>query len=325
MKNALKRILKNALWSASPKVARKWVGPYKQEFSIGIYGGESPLFLSPVVGALNPVLTCESITDVPAGSVSDPFMCRFQGIWYMFFEVYNRLTGKGEIALATSSNALDWKYECIVLSELYHISYPHVFYWRGEHYMVPETSRGDSVYLYRAAKFPFCWESVGTLLKGGRYADTSVFWFKDIWWAITDGGESPLSPRLRLFFSDRLLGPWSEHPQSPVTDDIHISRPGGRVIIINDTPIRFAQDVAPIYGRHLSAFWITALTCAHYEEIAARSGPVLESGSQPWNCHGMHHMDAHQLSDGTWIACVDGFRMHVHYTRTNLLSSGSNP
>jgi len=325
MKKALKRLLKKALWSASPQIARNWFGPYKQEFSIGIYVGESPLFLSPVAGAVNPVLTYESITDVPAGSVSDPFMCKFRGIWCMFFEVYNRLTGKGEIALATSSNALDWKYECIVLSEPYHISYPYVFEWLGEHYMVPESSRGSGVSLYRAAEFPFCWESVGPLFKGARYADTSVFLFRDLWWAITDGGESPLSPCLRLFFADKLEGPWSEHPKSPVTDDIHISRPGGRIVIMNDMPIRFAQDVTPINGRHLSAFWITALTCVHYEEIPARSGPVLEAGSELWNCDGMHHMDAHQLSDGTWIACVDGFRMHVHYTRKYLLASRLTP
>ena len=37
-------------------------------------------------------------------------------------------------------------------------------------------------------------------------------------------------------------------------------------------------------------------------------GAFLGPGADHWNEGGMHHIDAHQLTDGLWVACVDGFR-----------------
>jgi len=33
---------------------------------------------------------------------------------------------------------------------------------------------------------------------------------------------------------------------------------------------------------------------------------VLSPGESPWNGRSMHHLDAHPLADGSWVACVDG-------------------
>src|SRR5579863_2305847 len=181
---------------------------------------------------------------------ADPFMCRDGDHWYMFFEVVNHLTRRGEIGLAVSADAMRWKYQRIVLAEPFHISYPHVFQWRGTHYMIPESSRAHAVRLYRAARFPFEWEHVSNLLEGGRYADSSVFFYGGRWWLFTEASEDASKPVLRLFFADEPLGPWQEHPSSPVcAGNSHIARPGGRVIVVGDIPVRFAQDIFPEYGR----------------------------------------------------------------------------
>ena len=83
---------------------RRLQGPCPQEFSIGIAIGDSPFALRLRNSIRNPVLTRHDVTDVPAVMVADPFMCRDeeQGCWYLFFEVVNHLTGKGEIGLAVS-------------------------------------------------------------------------------------------------------------------------------------------------------------------------------------------------------------------------------
>jgi hypothetical protein len=116
-----------------------------------------------------------------------------------------------------------------------------------------------------------------------------------------------MSPVLRLYFSDELLGPWQEHPSSPILRDPHFTRPAGRLVVVDDTPIRFAQDIYPVYGSSVSAFAITKLTPTSYEERPASDRPILAAGSARWNRDGMHHVDAPLRGDGSWIACVDGF------------------
>jgi hypothetical protein len=55
---------------------------------------------------------------------------------FLFFEVMNDQGYKGEIAFATSADGLAWEYQGIVLAEPFSLSYPQVFRWRGEVYMV---------------------------------------------------------------------------------------------------------------------------------------------------------------------------------------------
>jgi hypothetical protein len=228
----------------------------------------------------------------------------------------NDISRKGEIGLAVSDDdAMTWQYQRVVLEEPFHLSYPQVFEWLGAHYMIPESSRGGGVRLYRALAFPERWTYVGTLLHGQRYADASILFHKNIWWLFVDAGLDSRRPVLRLFLSDDLFSGWQEHPSSPISHDLHTSRPAGRIIVMNDQPIRFAQDIYPVYGSRVHAFVITTLTRTEYEEHPARERAVLSAGFEAWNRGGMHHLDAHQLSDNSWIACVDGFRQPVGANR----------
>ena len=49
------------------------------------------------------------------------------------------------------------------------------------------------------------------------------------------------------------------------------------------------------------------LTPTAFEEIEDAEGALAPSG-RGWNAGGMHHVDAHCLAPGQWLACVDGFR-----------------
>ena len=280
-----------------------------QIISIGIYGGRSPLELAPVCQVSNPVLTRNSVSDVRAEFVADPFMLQAQGAWYMFFEVMNAQDGKGEIGLATSQNAVQWRYQQIVLREPFHLSYPYTFQWNDAYYMIPETYQANSVRLYRAAEFPKRWTFVKTLLDGDDFVDPTIFYFKDHWWLFTDLAWPPFyAGILRLFHADHLEGPWAEHPKSPVVEgNPHIARPAGRVLVLNERIVRFTQDCCPTYGTQVRAFEITELTSTRYEEQEIRHTPILKGSGSGWNESGMHHIDPHPLADGGWIACVDGF------------------
>jgi hypothetical protein len=147
---------------------------------------------------------------------------------------------------------------------------------------------------------------VATLLEGD-YADPSIFYFDGRWWMFACS--TPYEhDTLRLYFAGDLIGPWIEHPASPViTNNNRIARPGGKVIVMNDRVIRFTQDCNSLYGNQVRAFEISELTTASYREGEASEGPILAGSGAGWNGSGMHHVDAHLMPDGQWMACVDGF------------------
>ncbi len=118
-------------------------------WSIGIYIGDSPFDLKPPKGVRNPVLTREDVSDVTAAVVADPFMLRVSDTWFMFFEVFNWKANKGEIGLATSCDGMNWAYQQIVIAERFHLSYPYVFEWMNEYYLIPESHQAGSVRLYK--------------------------------------------------------------------------------------------------------------------------------------------------------------------------------
>lgn len=287
-------------------------------WAIGIYQGESPLKLAPATHISNPVLTYLDVADAPAAFLADPFMVKTIDGWLMFFEVFNHASNKGEIGLATSKNGFDWQYRQIVLRENYHLSYPYVFAWQGEYYMTPETLEPKAIQLYKAVSFPDEWAFAATLVKG-EFADPSIFRFNDKWWLFACS--TPLRhDALRLYFADELTGPWTEHPQSPIIEgNERTARPAGRVLVLDDKVIRYAQDCYPIYGTQVRAFEITNLTPTTYAEEECHESPVIKPQGSGWNEAGMHHLDPHLMSDGRWIACVDGMRSGAQATRDDVV------
>lgn len=276
-------------------------------WSIGIYKGVSPWEVKPSKDIRNPVLSGEDIDDVPAAFVADPFMIRQQDKWFMFFEVMNKQSGKGEIGLASSDDGLQWSYQKIVLQEKFHLSYPYVFECNGEYYMIPETFDAHAIRLYRALAFPNQWTFVDSLLKG-QFADPSIVYFQGVWWLFAC--KAPEQQKtLSLYYADDITGPWLEHPKSPIVKgNCRAARPAGRMVTLKDSIIRYAQDCYPDYGMQVRAFKISTLTPSLYSEEEYPNSPVLMGTGSGWNVDRMHHIDPHQLSEGEWIACVDGFK-----------------
>lgn len=277
--------------------------PEGENWSIGIYtstSSEPVNFTGEHID--NPVLTKDDITDVQASSVADPFLIYDNGTYYMFFEVLNSKTNKGEIGLATCSDGFNWSYQKIVLKNTYHLSYPCVFKWNNEYYMI-QNHDITTVVLYKAHDFPYSWTFEKTLLKGENFQDNTIFNYNNTWWLYS---QTRLYDVLRLYYSDTPFGPWTEHPKSPIIEgDANIARPGGNVVVFDNRIIRFTQDDEPYYGNQVWAFEITELSRSVYEEEMVGNQPVLK-GYDNWNSRGMHHISPYRINENEWIACVDG-------------------
>ncbi|NDJ24223.1 hypothetical protein GS682_21745 [Nostoc sp. B(2019)] len=279
----------------------------KCDWSIGIYTGKSIFDFAATENIKNPVLTAKDVTDVIAEFVADPFMVCDNDTWYMFFEVMNSLNDRGEIGLAISNDGFHWNYKQIVLKEAFHLSYPYVFKFENEYYMIPESYETNSIRLYKAVDFPTKWAFLKVLIDGRDYVDSSVFNFNEMWWMFTSSTQSNI---LRLYYTDDLMGHWIEHPQSPlIEDNLNIARPGGRVVVHDDQIFRYTQDDEHLYGTQVRAFEITHLTTTTYKEKEVKENPILKPSGFGWNKTGMHNIDPHQITKDKWIACVDGYQI----------------
>jgi hypothetical protein len=282
----------------------------REQWTIGIYEGSSPLDFPNAQRRRNPVLTHQHVTDVPAKFVADPFLWQEDSTWYLFFEVYNLDTMQGDLAVATSTDTRRWKYQQIVIDEPFHLSYPYVFKWEGEHYLIPESYEANAIRLYHATEFPLQWEFIATLVDGVERVDPSIVHYAGRWWIFAAALDNAT---LHLYHAEDLFGPWEEHPASPiVVDNPHISRPSGRVTIYEDRLYRYTMDVNPAVGSHqVFALEITELTPTTYAEQLARPEPIIRASGRGWDAQAMHQLDPHQIGPGKWIASVDGFGKYL--------------
>lgn len=279
----------------------------ENDWAIGIIHGNYPFDFS-IKTLSDPVITAEDVSDVPATFVADPFLYFQKDKGYLFFEVFNGKTSQGDIGLAISDNYKDWHYEKIVIDEKYHLSYPYVFKYNNEIYLIPESAESDGLYLYKAINFPYTWIKVRKLLEG-KFGDHGIIEYNKKWWLFV-GAEPRLNNSLRLFYSDSLFGYFKEHKLSPVIkNNPSKARPGGRLIVYNNKVIRFAQNCKESYGKSLSVFQIDELTDTSYHETDMFRKPILYP-SNSWTRHGMHHFDPH-LVNGKLIASVDGYSRYL--------------
>ena len=91
---------------------------------------------------------------------------------YLFVEAFDKEENIGKIAVLEfdGNNFVNFR---IVMERPYHLSYPYVFKYSHNYYMVPETSNNNFIELYKATKFPDNWEKVCNLLEG-KYVDTTL-------------------------------------------------------------------------------------------------------------------------------------------------------
>ena len=102
---------------------------------------------------------------------ADPLIFEKDGRSFLFAEAYDRDTNRGLIAAAElGDNPEDYDPKTVI-SEDYHMSFPYVFSWGDQIFMIPETGDNWTVNLYRAEDFPYKWEKVREFRTKSRVVD----------------------------------------------------------------------------------------------------------------------------------------------------------
>jgi hypothetical protein len=205
----------------------------------------------------------------PAGwDYADPFLFERCGRHYIFFEAASSSQPRGEIWFVELDRNGNPSQPERALSTEYHLSYPFVFEWNGQTYLLPESSQNRSVEVYRATEFPRRWELAGVLLANVPAVDTTLFERNGKLWLFTSGigGKDLKCSELSLFFSDSLFGPWTSHPKNPIVCDIQRARPAGHLFYEKGDLIRPAQDCSVCYGHAITLNRIDVLSETDYRE-----------------------------------------------------------
>jgi len=231
---------------------------------------------------------------------ADPFCVEADGRELVFFEELRYAEPRGRICVGELMDQTLVRTR-VVIERPYHLSYPCVFRWNGTWYMVPETSEHRTIELHRALDFPDTWELDRILLDDIYAVDATPFEHDGRWWmfASVSGGPVTIGHMLMLYGAPTPLGPWWEHPASPLRIDVRGGRPAGGVIKHSGGLLRPAQDGTRGYGGSLRLYRISRLDQESYaEEEIMHVEPNWRRGLV--GTHTLNRAGRHMLVDGLW-------------------------
>lgn len=200
---------------------------------------------------------------------ADPFPVRVGDKYFVFIEEYPYGRAKGHISVVEMDGKGSVGPPVAVLEKEFHLSYPFVFEWRGDHYMVPETGSNRTVELYRSNSFPSGWELEKNLLNDIGATDATLAEVEGRWWMFVNVAEGSVPcdwDELHLYYADSPLGPWRPHKRNPVKTDVKGSRPAGRLFRWGGKLYRPAQDSSHHYGYAISVNLIRRLSPDEFAE-----------------------------------------------------------
>jgi hypothetical protein len=181
---------------------------------------------------------------------ADPFVLKHEGRHFVFFEELPFATNRGHIAALEIASSGEWVYRGVVLEHDHHLSYPFLFTWQDELFMVPEQSAARRVQMYRCVGFPDRWQPEHVLLEGVRAVDATLHVTIDGWWMFANVALPGASSEVEchLFHAPAPTGPWTVHRASPIRRDVRTARPAGRLFERNGRLFRPSQDSSRRYG-----------------------------------------------------------------------------
>lgn len=199
---------------------------------------------------------------------ADPFLFERGGKTWLFFEEYD-LSQKGILKVAEINSEGLVDEPVTVMAGDTHFSQPFVFEEEGHIYLLPEQAELNEISLYRCVEFPCQWEKVCTLIENGYYVDPIMYKHNDIWYLFFVDGMTRFGSRSvygKIYFAHSLTGPWTPHPENPVSMDCRYSRSAGAVFTENNLIIRVTQDCSSNYGYQVNFLEVTDLSEHNYKD-----------------------------------------------------------
>lgn len=176
---------------------------------------------------------------------ADPFLFEHNGIVYIFAELFDYIERKGGIGYTSFCDG-KWTNWRVAICEPFHMSYPNLFKMGNEIYMIPESSGGHSLRLYKAITFPDEWKLEKIIAQNVSWVDTTFFRWDSVLFAVTTDiskEENQIDYLLRFNNQFDLIS------QTEIKEHhTDYSRSGGNFFMVGGRQIRVSQDCSKHYG-----------------------------------------------------------------------------
>lgn len=238
-----------------------------------------------------------SVVATPSGTwIADPFLCEANGEHYLFVELYETAKKKACIAYYKIVDGQPF-FQGRIIDQPYHLSYPCVFEYKGEHYLIPESSANETVDLYRATHFPDRWEREKTLIEKRRYVDTTVFEIENRFYAISYRKHNQ---KWRLDYYKLDMDKKALRLLASKEYDHNVARPAG-AFDMKEGLRRPAQDCFSKYGERLIIYEVCCSEDGAYDEKIVNK---VDIDSFPID---MRLNRVHTYNQDSGYECIDAF------------------
>jgi hypothetical protein len=201
---------------------------------------------------------------------ADPHVIKKGDQYFIFIEEFIYKQNKGHISVIEMDLGGHYKDPYTVLETDYHLSYPLVFEFNHQYFMVPESAQNRSIDLYECVTFPTQWKFKMRLMDNVIARDSTLFFHLGKWWlftGITENAGAEPEVELFLFYSDNLFSTeWKSHPLNPVISDVTCARPAGKLFLMGGKIYRPSQDCSKTYGYGFNINEVVCLSETDYLE-----------------------------------------------------------
>lgn len=210
------------------------------------------------------------------GFDADPMLTEYCGSPLLLFERLDYATNRGSLyAQKLSPGGLPVGRPFEILARPFHLSFPGTLTDPSDPdhiYLLPEQASSGQTVLYRsrAASAPeqLAFAEHAVLLTDVPGIDPVLLLHESRWYLfVTDGSDGNVDNNLCLFSSDRIDGPYLEHPASPVRSGLRGTRMAGPITGSQKGWIRVGQDNRYRYGAAIVFFRVEELSATSYREV----------------------------------------------------------
>jgi len=201
---------------------------------------------------------------------ADPFLIEYNNRHYVFLEVFLFERELGHLSCFEVLEDGSYTDPVTILERPYHLSYPNIFEYEGEYYMIPESGDHGTVELYKSTAFPYEWKFEHNLIDNIRAYDSTLLFHEGLWWlfaAVAETEACPTTEELYVFYAKSPLSQnWTPHANNPIVSDAASARPAGKIFKQDNKIIRPSQNCAGSYGAGINFCEILTLTKKTYKE-----------------------------------------------------------
>jgi len=200
---------------------------------------------------------------------ADPFVIKRNKLHYIFFEDYNIKNKKGSISCVQINKENKIKYYKEVIKENFHLSFPFIFEFKKQYFLIPETRENQSIKLYKCTKFPNKWKFFKTIMGNIDSVDPIIFKWKNSWILILSKAKNDfLYNKLYIYISKNPLSSnWQPLSSNPVIESDIFGRNGGIIYESKKKIYRVSQAYLPSnYGAYISINKISHILKNKYKE-----------------------------------------------------------